>query len=96
MRTAWLVLDAIGFAGALTFIVMYAVGSHGWHRVAIGRNMMAMAVCLAALLGMVLFQLAVRPPQVVWLLLLAALDATLWWRVALLWKAQHAERSVRR
>lgn len=92
MRVAWLVLDAVGAAGAVTFIVMYAARSRGWHRSPIGRNMMAMAVCLAALLSMVLVQLAVRPPQVTWLILLGALDLVMWWRVVLLWRAQHLDR----
>lgn len=90
MRTAWLVLDAIGATAALVFVIMYAVGSVGWHRSQMGQSIMAMAACLAALLGMVLLQLAVRPPQLVWLALLSALDIVLWWRVYILWKVQRA------
>lgn len=92
MRVAWLVLDAVGFAGAVAFIVLYATRSRGWVRLPIGRNMMAMSVALAVLLGMVLIQLAVQPPQWVWLVALIHLDIVIWWRVWILWSAQHADR----
>lgn len=89
MRLAWGVLASVGLAGAVTFIVLYATRSRGWHRSSVGRNLMAMAATLAGLLLLVVVQLAVRPPQFFWLGGLGTLDAVLWWRVALLWKAQH-------
>lgn len=93
MRLAWLILDAVGFAASATFVVMYATGSRGWHHSPFGRNIMAMAACLALLLGMVLVQLVFRPPRVMWLVGLAALDVVMWWRVYLLWQAQHDDEA---
>lgn len=96
MRTAWLMLDAVGAAGALVFVLMYAIGSAGWHRSQVGRSIMALALSLALLLGMVMVSLAYRMPVPVWLVLLGLLDISLWWRVWILWKAQRRDRADRR
>lgn len=90
MTLAWLLLVGVGLVGALTFIVLYAVGSRGWwHRTALGRNLMAMPAVLAGLFALTLGSLLLPVPAAVWICGLAALDAVLWWRVVLLWKAQH-------
>lgn len=89
MSLAWLVLVAIGLAGALTFVALYAAGSRGWHRTAIGRNLMAMPAVLAGLLALTLASLLADLPIWLWLGGMASLDAILWWRVVLLWRAQH-------
>lgn len=95
MRAAWLGLDAVGALGALVFVVLYATRSPGWHRSQVGRSIMALALSLALLLGMVMVQLAVRMPVPVWLVLMALLDVSLWWRVVILWKAQRSDRTER-
>lgn len=89
MTLAWLVLVGVGLAGALTFVTLYAVGTPGWHRSAIGRNLMALPAVLAGMLAVTLASMLLTLPDWVWLGGMASLDAVLWWRVALLWKAQH-------
>lgn len=89
MILAWVVLLVVGLAGCSTFIGVYWAGSRGWHRTAVGRNLMAMAAVLAGMLALSLVGLAWTLPD--WLFLggMAALDAVMWWRVVLLWHAQH-------
>lgn len=93
---AWLALDAVGALGATVFVVLYATRSPGWHRSQVGRSIMALALSLALLLGMVMVQLAYRMPLPVWLGLMVLLDVSLWWRVLILWKAQHRDRALSR
>ena len=88
MTTAWLALVAIGLAGALTFAVVYAVGTRSWHRTAVGRNLMAEALVLAGLFGLTLTSLVFRFPAWVWLSGMASLDVVLWAQVWLLVRAQ--------
>ena len=89
MTVAWLVLVALGLGGALTFVLLYAVGTPDWHRTAIGRVLMAGAVVLAALLTLTLLSLVIDWPDWIWLVGLAALDAVLWAQVWQLWRIQH-------
>lgn len=90
MILAWALLLVVGLAGCLTFIGFYSWGSRGWHRTPVGRNLMAMAAVLGGMLALSLAGLAWTPPA--WLFLggMAFLDAVMWWRVALLWRAQHS------
>lgn len=90
MTTAWLSLVAVGLVGALTFAVVYAVGTRTWHRTAVGRNLMAEALVLAALFALTLGSLVFRFPAWVWLGGMASLDAVLWAQVWLLWRAQRS------
>lgn len=89
MIVAWVALLVVGLAGCLAFMGVYWWGSRGWHRTPVGRNLMAMAAVLAGMLGLSLLGLAWTLPA--WLFLggMASLDAVMWWRVALLWRAQH-------
>jgi hypothetical protein len=87
---AWSLLVGAGLAGAVAFIGLYAVGSRGWHRTALGRNLMAMPAVLAGLFAVTLASMLLDLPPWVWLGGMASLDAVLWWRVVLLWRAQHS------
>lgn len=89
MSLAWVVLVVLGLAGALTFVALYAVGSRGWHRTQLGRNLMAMPAVLAGLFALILTSVLLDVPTWMWLGGMASLDAILWWRVVLLWRAQH-------
>lgn len=89
MIVLWALLAGIGVAGAVTFCILYATRSPGWHRTGIGQNLMAMAATLAGLLLLVIIGLAVEMPPLLWIGGLATLDAVLWWRVYLLWRTQH-------
>lgn len=86
-------LTLAGFVGAATFVVMYGLRSPDWAGSDIGRNLMAKTAILAALLAMSLINLVVRVPA--WLILvgMAALDAVIWWRVAILRRMQRRQAS---
>jgi hypothetical protein len=86
------VLIAVGAAAMLVFVVLYAVGSRGWYRTAVGRNLMALPAVLAALLLLWLARRLVAVPDWVWWGGLASLDAVMWWRVAILWRLQRRNR----
>lgn len=88
MILAWSVLLAVGLAGCATFVGSYWWFSRGWHRTAVGQNLMAMAAVLGGMLALSLAGLVWTPPA--WLFLggMASLDAVMWWRVVLLWRAQ--------
>lgn len=89
MTVAWLVLVAIGLGGALTFVLLYAIGTPSWHRTTIGRVLMLGAAVLAGLLALTLLSLIIHWPD--WVLLggMASLDAVLWAQVWQLWRIQH-------
>lgn len=89
MTIAWAVLVACGLAGALTFVGLYAFGTRDWHRSAVGRNLMAGSAVLAGLFALTLATLLAPLPTWLWLGGLLSLDVVLWWRVLLLWQAQH-------
>lgn len=89
MSLAWPILVAVGLAGAVAFVVLYAAGTRDWYRSAIGRNLMAMPAVLAGLFAFTLASMLLTLPAWVWLGGMGSLDAVLWWRVGLLWKAQH-------
>lgn len=89
MSVAWLVLVAVGLAGALAFVGLYAAGTPTWHRSAIGRTLMATAAVLAGLLALTLASVLFRFPAWVWLGGMASLDAVLWAQVWQLWRIQH-------
>lgn len=89
MSIAWAALTILGFVGALTFVVLYAVTARDWHHSPVGQNLMAMAAVLAGLLGLSVAAYVVDIWPVLWLGGMASLDAVLWWRVWLLWRVQH-------
>ncbi len=79
----------IAAVAAVAFMVLYAVRSD-WRRSAMGRHLMAFMGVLAAVLVMWSVHRLVGPlPQVAWAAALAAFDAVMVWRVALLWRTQH-------
>lgn len=90
VRAVWLALVALGAAGGLAFVVLYGWGSRGWHRTAVGRNLMAMGAALTVLLGLSLASWLVRLPPALWLGGMGALDLVLWWRVVILWRIQRS------
>jgi hypothetical protein len=87
VSVAFLVLEALGFLGALAFVVLYA--SRGWYMSPIGRNLMAMAATLAGLLGLSLVAALVHVWLWLWLGGMAVLDVVLWWRVWIVWRLGH-------
>lgn len=94
MIAVWAVLIIVGFLGATAFIGLYAARSRDWYHSPVGRNLMAMAVVLAGLLALSALGLLMRVWPWLWLGGMAALDVVLWWRVLLLWRVQHADRST--
>lgn len=88
MTWVWGALVAVGLAGALTFVALYAVTARDWHRTATGRILMAMALVLAGLLGLSLVAYLVEVWPVLWLGGMASLDLVLWAQVWLLWRLQ--------
>lgn len=90
MRLAITVLIAAGFAAMAAFVVLYAIGSPGWRKSPTGQNLMALPAVLGSLLLLWLLGRAFGPlPLWLWLTGIAALDAVMWWRVAILWHLQH-------
>lgn len=89
MTVAWLVLVAVGFAGAFTFVLLYFFGTPTWYRTAMGRILMAGAAVLAGLFGLTLLTVVVRMPAWLWIGGMASLDVVLWAQVYQLWKIQH-------
>lgn len=86
-------LFGAGAAGCLVFVALYSWRSRGWQRSDTGRNLMAMMAVLLALLGLVTAARWWGPfPQHLWTVLIAVLDAVIWWRVIILWRRQHDER----
>jgi endonuclease/exonuclease/phosphatase (EEP) superfamily protein YafD len=85
-------LFSAGATGCWAFITLYAWRSRGWHRLDVGRNLMAMMVVLGVLLTLVVFNRQVGIPIEVWLILLTVLDIVIWWRVVILWRRQHERR----
>lgn len=90
MTFAWVVLVAVGFLGAATFIGLYL--RSGWWDSPVGRNLMAMAAVLAGLLGLTLLGFLWRPWPWLWLGGMATLDLVLWWRVVILWRVQRSQQ----
>lgn len=89
IRVLYTVLTAVGFAAAVTFVVLYAWGDRDWFRSELGRNLMAKTAILGGLLGLSLLGLLIRVPGWVWIGGMATLDAVMWWRVVILWRIQH-------
>jgi len=90
VTAAWLVLVALGFAGAAVFAAVYAAGTRSWYRSAVGRNLMAEALVLAGLLALTFASAVFRLPPWVWIGGMASLDVVLWVQVWLLLRAQHS------
>lgn len=90
MRLAITAAIVAGFVPAVAFVVLYAIGSPDWRKSSVGQNLMALPAVLGTLLGLWIAARWVGPlPLWVWLAVLAAMDAVLWWRVVLLWLIQH-------
>lgn len=89
MRLLITVLIGVGALASAAFVVLYAVGSRAWFRSAVGQNLMALAAVLLGLTGLWLAGRAVGPlPTWLWAGGIGALDAVMWWRVAILWRIQ--------
>lgn len=82
------ILIAVGAAAMVAFVVVYAVGSRGWYRTAVGRNLMALPAVLAVLLLLSTARRLGHVPDAVWWVSLGALDAVMWWRVVILVRLQ--------
>ncbi len=89
MTIVFIILTSTGFLAAITFVLLYAIGSPEWRHSPMGRNLMAKAIVLGCLLGLSLLSLLTVVPVWLWLTGMAALDVVLWWRVTILWKVQH-------
>lgn len=90
MTLAISIAVGLGAAGSLAFVVLY-LRTRGWYRSPIGRNLMAMAAVLTALLLLVFVVRFIPSLDVrrwLWFGGLCALDAVLWWRVGLLLRLQ--------
>lgn len=93
MRLAITIAIVAGFAAAAAFVVLYAVGSPDWRKSPVGQNLMALPAVLGTLLGMWIAGRAFGPlPLWLWLFVIAAMDAVMWWRVVLLWHIQHRRK----
>lgn len=91
MKEVITVAIAVGFAAMVAFVVLYARSA--WSSSPMGRNLMALPAALGGLLGLWLLARIIGPlPMWIWLGGIVTLDAVMWWRVWILWKAQHQER----
>lgn len=97
MTALFVMLYGVGSVGALTFAASFVAGSpRSWFRDPISLNLIAMALVLGALLGMVVVSWAVGMlPLWVWVGGLGSLDAVIWWQVILLWSRQRRDRRER-
>lgn len=83
-----------GALGALVWVVLYGARSRGWMRSDVGRNLMAFMAVLLGLLGLVVAARFWGPfPRWIWSCGVALLDAVIWWRVIILIRKQHQDRS---
>lgn len=93
MRIWYDVATVGGLIPAVAFIVLY-LRIDGWRGTAIGRNLLAKAVVLAALFALSLVSQLWTPPAWVWLAITAALDAVLWQRLWILVRYQHRDHEA--
>lgn len=88
MNLGYVVLIVTGLLGNVAFVVLYAVRSPEWRHSDLGRNLMAKAVVIGGLLALSLLALLTTVPPWAWYGGMIALDAIVWWRVAILWRLQ--------
>lgn len=89
MRLVITALIAVGLIAMVVFVALYAAGSPDWRKSPMGRNLMALPAVLGSLLALWLSARFFGPlPLGVWVAGIAALDAVMWWRVAILWQVQ--------
>jgi len=90
------ILIAGGAVPAGLFVVAYAFRSEGWWRSQLGINLMLMAFALFEAFGLWLVLRFLRAdfPTWLWATILAQIDVTLWWRLAILFTLQHHKDEV--
>lgn len=74
----------------VVFVLIYGLRSP-WTKNEAGRNTMTFMAVVAGILVLTLYFRATRAPAPAWLgvTIWGALNVPLWWRVLILWKAQH-------
>lgn len=79
----------IAAAAGVSFMVLYTLRSN-WRASVMGRHLMTFMGVMTTILVMWGYARLFGPiPLWIWAVLLAAFDAALIWRVALLWRTQH-------
>lgn len=94
MRLAWQIVLAVGVIGGVTFVATYAWWArHTWWRSAMGRHLMALRVCLTAVLMVLWWHIAIaRVPTTLWLICVALISAVIWGQNLMLYRVQRETR----
>ena len=90
MRLLVLLALAAATAGAVTFPLLYLRSA--WRSREVGRSTMAFSIVLAITLVLTLLgPFGLRLPRWAVALIFTAMAVTVWWRVVVLWRAQHRD-----